>query len=131
MREVVLASDRALGDLLRLLDREIGEGQWVLALTADHGVTPNPKLTGAARIDNKDLATAIEKRFGEGVVQAVRPTQVWLHQDSLRRKGHTVEDVAAFIADYRSDSVESSVGSLFATAFPSKVLRDLPCAPAS
>lgn len=129
MREVVRASDRALNDLVRLLDREVGEGQWVLALTADHGVTPDPERTEAARIDNRDLTAAIERRFGEGVVQALRPTQVWLDRDSLRQKGHTVEDVAAFIADYRADSVGGSSAALFAAAFPSEVLRDLPCGP--
>ena len=37
MESVVRASDEALGDLVRILNREVGRGQWVLALTADHG----------------------------------------------------------------------------------------------
>jgi hypothetical protein len=39
----LLRLDRELGDFLDFLDREVGEGRWTLALTADHGTLELPE----------------------------------------------------------------------------------------
>jgi predicted AlkP superfamily pyrophosphatase or phosphodiesterase len=39
----LLHLDRVLGDLMGVLDREVGAGRWVMALTADHGVIDIPE----------------------------------------------------------------------------------------
>jgi len=39
----LLRLDVILGDLMALLDREVGSGRWVMALTADHGVLDIPE----------------------------------------------------------------------------------------
>jgi hypothetical protein len=41
--ENLLALDRELGDFLRFLDEEVGEGRYVVALSSDHGVLPMPE----------------------------------------------------------------------------------------
>ena len=43
MRDSVRAQDSDLPSLIRTLEREVGEGRWVMALTADHGHTPDPE----------------------------------------------------------------------------------------
>jgi predicted AlkP superfamily pyrophosphatase or phosphodiesterase len=67
--------DRTIGGLLAELDRRVGTGQYVVALTADHGVTPIPeqlKAEGrdAGRIDSRTLMNDVENRattlLGEG-----------------------------------------------------------------
>jgi arylsulfatase A-like enzyme len=59
--------------LLSYLDQKVGAGQWVLALTADHGAAPVPeqtqKLGYGGRVTAKQVGDAIEaaldKQFGE------------------------------------------------------------------
>jgi len=41
--DITLRTDLALRDLMRLLDREVGTGAWVIAVTSDHGIAPIPE----------------------------------------------------------------------------------------
>ncbi len=45
--DVTLRSDRILADLLGFLDKQVGEGKYLLALTADHGICPLPEVVAA------------------------------------------------------------------------------------
>jgi hypothetical protein len=61
--DVTLRTDVILKDLLVFLDKQVGRGRYVLAMTADHGVCPLPETTRrrgeeALRIDS----TALVKR---------------------------------------------------------------------
>ena len=56
----LLHLDRVLGEFLEFLDREIGEGQWVLGFSADHGVLTMPEYLAeqgedATRLPAEDL----------------------------------------------------------------------------
>lgn len=137
MAESVRAVDRALGDLIEVLDAGVGEGKWVLALTADHGSTPAPGSTGATVIDEVRLVDAIRARFdGDGddrsVLLALSPSQAWLDRKELADEGMTPAGVASFIAGYDAgDNVPDPSAlppdrrndPLFAGAFPSRLLR--------
>jgi predicted AlkP superfamily pyrophosphatase or phosphodiesterase len=137
MAEVVQASDEALGELVAVLDREVGRGKWVLALTADHGVLPKPKLTGAIAIRNAELVSDIEASFGGDVVKSIRPSQLWVNQGVLKANGYSLGQVAEYIVEYTRAQGEdpSKLGAqerkelLFAAAFPSRVMKGLPCLP--
>ncbi|MGH9799560.1 MAG: alkaline phosphatase family protein, partial [Blastocatellia bacterium] len=73
VQDMTLRTDRAIANLLSYLDQKIGIGQWLLALTADHGVGPVPeqiqKLGYGGRVTTKQVNDAIEaaldKQFGE------------------------------------------------------------------
>jgi hypothetical protein len=43
IQDVLVRLDQNLGDLLKHLDAKVGRGNYVLALTADHGVVPVPE----------------------------------------------------------------------------------------
>lgn len=67
--------DQSVGDLLGTLDRTVGVGNYVVALTADHGVTAIPEqLTkagrDAGRLDTRALVAAgnaaAERMLGQG-----------------------------------------------------------------
>jgi hypothetical protein len=137
MESVVRASDRALGDLVRILDREVGRGQWVLALTADHGVTPKPSLTGAFAISKFELEKDLEQTFDTNFVMGARPTQLWLDTATLDEAGYDLAQVAQYVARYTKGQNVADPSRLspnerservFAAAFPGAVLeRPLPC----
>lgn len=50
MADALLRLDLALGDFLKFLDAEIGEGKYALILSADHGVATLPEVNQMRRI---------------------------------------------------------------------------------
>jgi hypothetical protein len=142
MPAVIGASEAALRDIIGFLDREVGEGEWVLALTADHGTTPPPGETGAFLMDRTELRKDIETRFDRDdddrkVVDAPRVTEFWMNERELKDNGFTVGDVGRFLMTYtKGDNARdpSTVppgrrdDTLFSAAFPSSLLKaGLPC----
>jgi Type I phosphodiesterase / nucleotide pyrophosphatase len=137
MPAVIGASDAALSELVGFLDREVGEGEWVLALTADHGTTPPPGETGAFLIDRTELRKDIQARFdqdndGRNVVEAPRVTEFWMDERELEDNGFTVRDVGRFVMKYtKAENARdpSEVpnrrldDTLFSAAFPSSLLE--------
>jgi hypothetical protein len=140
MRHAVRAHDAELPRLIRLLDQEVGAGRWVMILTADHGATPNPRVTGGWPIDTSDVGAAIRARFDDGdgrpLVQQVQPTQVFLDRGELPAGGvGAVARLAAGLtqADTPVRGARPPPGEagerVFAAAFPSGALRR--CVPRS
>jgi len=66
VKDIYAHLDQTLGTLFDALDAQVGKGQWVAGLTADHGVTPIPEQLAAegkdaGRIDGGAMVTAIEE----------------------------------------------------------------------
>jgi Type I phosphodiesterase / nucleotide pyrophosphatase len=141
MERAVEGSDNAFAALVEMLNRDVGEGEWVMALTADHGSTPLPETTGAVIIDNFELARDLLAEFDgddddRPVIQSPRVTQTWVDREELEEHGHTLEDMADYLMAYtRADNADdpSSVPTaeaddrVFAASFPSAELDTLPC----
>src|SRR5262249_32904654 len=109
--DVTLWSDRVVRNLLAVLDAKVGQGRYVLALTADHGVCPLPE---AARTQGHDAGRAppallkakaneflITKFGGDAktryVEEAIQPW-VYLNYDLLKAKGLKPAEVTAELA---------------------------------
>jgi arylsulfatase A-like enzyme len=65
-----LRLDQTIGNLLAELDRTVGAGNYVVALTADHGVAPIPEQSQsragkAGRVKAADIVAAVEKTLGQ------------------------------------------------------------------
>jgi hypothetical protein len=61
VQDEVIRLDRTLGNLLDHLDTRVGSGNYVLALTADHGVAPIPEqVPGAGRHTSAEVRDAID-----------------------------------------------------------------------
>ena len=60
--------DRELGILLDKLDREVGRGNYVVALTADHGVSPVPERMKARGFDAGRIITSAVGRAIDSVL---------------------------------------------------------------
>ena len=66
IQDILVRLDKDLGDLLAFLDKKVGAGNYVVALSADHGVAPIPldmQKTGvdAGVLSLPELQTRIEK----------------------------------------------------------------------
>jgi hypothetical protein len=99
--EVLRAQDRVLEEIVAELDRWVGRGEWALALTADHGQTPQPETTGGLRIHPDLLGRKVDEYFGRKIVQKVTPSGLFLDPAAIRESGITPTDVARFVAQYR------------------------------
>src|SRR4029079_15583595 len=71
VQDMVARLDVTIGALLDHLDRTVGAGNYVVALTADHGVGEIPEESGSGgRETNAETTAAIEKALapivGEG-----------------------------------------------------------------
>ena len=129
------AQDRELARLVRILDDRVGARGWAMILTADHGMARDPAVTGADRYDVTELTASIEEAFGTGVVEQMRPTQIWLDTEALMSGGSTVDDVAAFLMAMPRADVVRGDGEIarpddpaFLAAIPTTMIDALPCA---
>jgi predicted AlkP superfamily pyrophosphatase or phosphodiesterase len=75
VHDMSLRTDRLLGKLLDYVDAQVGAGNTLVVLTADHGVAPVPEVNQArkmpgGRLENNDvmqaMTDALVKRFGPG-----------------------------------------------------------------
>jgi len=143
MQDAVRAQDEALEDLVTFLDAEVGKGEWALALTADHGSIPDPKVTGAFQISATPIVNGINATFDTDgddtrLVQLVQPTQIFVNEAELRQNSHTLEEIADWVmgmtkADTAQPGVivpaEEADDPVFQAAFPSQIMGDLACLP--
>lgn len=133
------ATDDALGALLDHLENEIGRGNYVVVMTADHGQQPTAEAVDAFGIDSNEMMRDLQDRFGP-VIQDVAPTEVFVDEQGLTERGYTVDEVARFIGDYRlgdnaTDPLQGFLGAgsydpfdrLMAMAVPSRLLSEVSC----
>jgi hypothetical protein len=102
----VVESDAQLPLILDWLDANVGENNYVLAFTADHGMTPLPSVTKGWGIEVSDMTRDLERRFDRKtpnvpLVLSNRGYQIMLNHNELRRNDVTAEDVAEWVRDYR------------------------------
>lgn len=143
MEDSVRAEDAALPGLIELLDREVGEGRWVMALTADHGHTPDPEVSGADVISPTDVGRQIAEEFDRdgddvSVLEYTQPTEVFINERELAEEGHTLADVAEYLMRLTKGDVGGEIWPVpeehraepaFLAAYPSELLDRLPCLP--
>lgn len=102
--------DGEIAELLSFLDREVGAGEYVLFLTADHGANDVPAYLNSVKIpagltDTKLIVSAsqdfLKERFGvEEVILKYYNEQFYLDHDKIRASGHDVEQVARVLAQF-------------------------------
>jgi predicted AlkP superfamily pyrophosphatase or phosphodiesterase len=142
MSDAVEMQDRTLEQLVRFLDRRVGEGEWVMAVTADHGTQRDPGESGAFMIDINKLETGLAATFDDdddvALVQKVRPTEIWLDREELAENGFTLGQVSQWFLDLTQQDTYKNQNlprpghegdTVFAAALPSSILSTLPCLP--
>lgn len=110
MKPTLRYVDEALGDLTDWLDRTVGRGQWVVAMTADHGQGPAAEASGAWPINMTELIGDAEDRFavepGELVAES-SPVGFWIDPQALSSGSVSFPALARWLINYRlEDNVE-------------------------
>ncbi len=143
MEDSIRAEDEALSAVIDLLNREVGKGRWILTLTADHGATPDPNVSGADVISQFGLEQALKGRFDTdgdavSVIESVQPSGIFVNEGELRQEGSTLADVAEYLMGLTKGEVGAAKWPVAAearddpallAAYPSRLLEDLPCLP--
>lgn len=141
MRDAVETQDEYLGRFIDFLDDQVGENQWTLLLTADHGSLKSAQTTGAFQISAERLHSAIQERFDTdgddvAVMEQVKQTELFINVQELEEQGSTLDDVAKFILTLRQDElpvpglpIPDPAAKVFQAAFPARALLSLPCLP--
>jgi predicted AlkP superfamily pyrophosphatase or phosphodiesterase len=96
VEDIYIRLDRVIADLLDYLDRKVGLSRTLIAVTADHGVSPVPQYLSLNKIDArtvdpgkcKEAANqALSTRFGDGKwVLALVNDQLYLDRKLMAEK---------------------------------------------
>ena len=114
--DALRAQDRALGRLVRSLNRTVGRKRWVLMLTADHGQMPYPHESGGWAIAGSELqadANAALDHTDNGIdlVEFVKSAGMYVRRDDLRPNDLVLEDLARWAYGYRAqDNLREGAG---------------------
>lgn len=115
MMDFFIREDEQVARLLKFLDGHVGEGKYVLLITADHGVAPLPehlvaKGLKAGRIDEKKLergadAAALEKFGAHHDRYVVGFNNPYLVLDPMVTENPTQQELADFIDEWARNLV--------------------------
>ena len=113
IEDVLRQLDVTLGTLIAHLDAKVGRANYVLALSADHGVAPIPiaargrphRDRGRARADRRDAASRAGDRSQKGTyVDAVNFTDVYFADGVFDRLRANAQLMASVDSQRRGDS---------------------------
>lgn len=109
IQDTYLRLDKDLGELLRHLDKKVGEGEYTLFLTADHAAVAVPAYLASQKvpagyIDGIAFREQVEdlamKRVGSAkVIENISNLQVFLNREELSRLGMEVSTASRLLAD--------------------------------
>jgi predicted AlkP superfamily pyrophosphatase or phosphodiesterase len=109
VEDTYLRLDKDMGDLLGYLDSEIGKGQYLIFLTADHAVTHVPAFMKENKIpagafDDADVMKWLnenaEKTFGvKKAIETVMNYQLFVNADSLKTYKTDAEEFRQWAID--------------------------------
>ncbi len=102
VEDTYLRLDRDLGELINYLDTQVGRSNYVLFLTADHGVSPTPQYMQALRVPAgtsteramlDHMTAALKEAWGDKEwISAYTNQQVYLNDAMLLASGKTIDD---------------------------------------
>ncbi len=96
-REALRAQDACVGKLIRKLNARVGEGNYVVTITADHGMMPMPEVTNGHRLSLRTLLELIDKNFGAKISLGGGFINLWFDQAKMKEIGITNQDIAAYL----------------------------------
>jgi hypothetical protein len=86
--DITLRSDHLLGNLLTFLDQEVGQGKYLLAVSADHGVCPLPELANQGKGLYMPGATGMDNCLPAGPALAAKARRI--NPGTIRRDADAI-----------------------------------------
>jgi predicted AlkP superfamily pyrophosphatase or phosphodiesterase len=135
--DVIAETDRQMQRFARVLDQQVGRGNYLFVVSADHGQQPLPDLHGGWRINNVELQRDIEANFGD-VIEKITPVDMYVDREAVADSDLRIGDIARYLGTYTlGDNIpEGAPGAdrvpegrldekLFAGAFSTDYLQGL------
>ena len=107
IEDTYLKLDRDIANFLSYLDKKLGKGQYLVFLTADHGVAQVPGYLKTKKIptgvfDEVSMRTilsdSIRKRFGvNNSISAISNYQIYLNDTGIIARGVKLDEVKSYI----------------------------------
>ena len=99
--DVIRSVDDALAELVEWLDGNVGEEEYLLVVTADHGQTP----LGGWAISRSEVADDLGRQFDgianeKGVIGRTSASSFFSNPDEMEANGVTPEQVSSFLSRY-------------------------------
>ena len=134
-RDCIKAQDENLPKFINFLDRQVGKGKWILLITADHGHSADPIVSGGFRIKEKRMDTQIEDHFQSSpqspLVEKSRPGWLYIDREAFSRAGVTTDEVSSYLTTLTKHDTAGDVSTVpvgrrqdkvVQAAFPATVL---------
>lgn len=137
IEDTYLRLDKDLGDFMNYLDKKIGKDQYLVFLSADHGVAHVPgfmnenKLPAGLFFDNKimaDLNKQLKEKFSaDSLVESMHNYQVHLNMDKINMLNLKREDISKMVIEYlfKTEGVAQvfEIKELANTPLPDKIQK--------
>lgn len=113
VQDIYLRLDREIEEFLKTLDKEVGEGEYLLFLTSDHGAQPvvsyliaNNEPAGLAVIPqfNQALSFSLSQQYGAFEwISYFGNNQIYLDRDLIEEKGFSLAEFRRSVADFMKE----------------------------
>lgn len=110
--EAYLQLDKDIAHLLQALDQQVGQGNYLLFLTADHGGAHNwrfmqeHKMNGGPWLNEqgrKNIEAAVARHYGrelKPVINEILDYRIFLNHQAVAEQGLNIKEVKQTIVDY-------------------------------
>lgn len=107
VQDVYLRLDLEIARLLQTLDEQVGEGNYSLFLTADHGAVQVPAYLKSVKIPaglvngaeiKSDIESYVLDRFGPDLIENISNHQIFLNREKVDDMGYDLKSVQEAIA---------------------------------
>lgn len=122
LEDTYIKLDSQIADLLKALDKQVGEGNYLLFLTADHAVLDTPGYLKEHRLPTGELnyKTAVDsltaftvRNFGsQKIIENFSNDQIFFNRHIIKEKNLNIHKVEQVYSDYLRDTFPS-IGSIF------------------
>jgi predicted AlkP superfamily pyrophosphatase or phosphodiesterase len=139
MGDCVKAQDLFLQYFVNFLDKQVGVGEWLMLVTADHGHTAAPGVSGGYLINQHEVQRRIEALRSNpadpALLTQVRPMWLNIDDDELANSNLTYQDISKLIASLTRQQTRTTDDPswtltdepVFDAAFAGSLLPHLSC----
>lgn len=82
---------------METLEQRVGTGNYLVTITADHGMAALPELSGTHRILLSKLLELIDEKFGAKISLGGGFVNLWFDQQTLESRGITHAQIADYL----------------------------------